>query len=206
MSRISTRNGGRRKHNMRGVIGSMLLTTILFAVRFHGLRDSSHLQFSGKPCDLHLWFELPTWTECIGLSQVTLGCFQGGSFMLLLCWIKNCMNTARARTEISVGLSEAPCKAQLISSRHSALTLSLELKPGALEKQSQSPSCFTFFSIQEQAGYRLKIKALFSSPEPGQFLRTVEEGYVCYRIFIQFFCASCWMGPKEKSYRAYTYK
>lgn len=107
VSSIFTRNRARRKHNMRGGHVSMLLTAILFTLRFHGLWDSSCLQFSGKPCDLHLWFEL---------FQVTLSYFQGRIFMLLLCWIKNCMNTARAQRQIQVGLSEA----QLTTPRHSA--------------------------------------------------------------------------------------
>lgn len=122
VSSISTRNRARR--NVRGGHESMILTTILFTLRFHGLWDSSCLQFSSKPCDLHLWFELPTWTEYISLSQVTLGHFQGRSFMLSLHWIKNCMNTARAQRQIWLALSEAPCKAQLTISRNSALTLS----------------------------------------------------------------------------------
>lgn len=110
VSSISTRNRERRKHNMRWGRVSMLLTAILPTLRFHGLWDSFHLQFSGKPCDLHLWFEL---------SQVRLGRFQGRTFMLLLHWIKSCRNTARAQRQIQVGLSEAPCKAQLTTSRHS---------------------------------------------------------------------------------------
>lgn len=146
-----------RKHNMRGGHVSMLLAAILFTLRFHGLWDSSCWQFSGKPCDLHLWFEL---------SQVTLGHFQGRIFLLLLCWIKKCMNTAGAQRQMQVGLSELPVGH---SSGHHP-------QPGALEKQSPSPSCCTFFRTQEHAGYILKIKAVFLPLNLGSFWR---EQYVC---------------------------